>query len=285
MKNSFKMIFLKTLRTTALTLTSLPLGAVVFAPAFAADLAKSDRIAGPEGNFDNSRYSSGKDWSITVGAGGIYAPKYEGSDKMEFGAVPIVSAQFGEMLSIDQSGITLNLLNQGGFRLGVTGGYDAGRKEKDDRKNLRGLGNVKAGGVVGGVIAYEFEPFEVYANVNKTIGGNEGLTATIGASVSHKFDRIVVGADLSATWADDKYMTSYFGVTQAQSARSGLRRFNAKSGFKSVDASASVSYLLTENWTITGMGGVGILLGDAKDSPISKKDVQPFAMLGVSYTF
>lgn len=129
------------------------------------------------------------------------------------------------------------------------------------------MGDIKAAGVVGGVIAYGLHPFEIYAKVDKTIDGSEGLTATIGASVSHKVDQFVLGADLSATWADDKHMKSYFGVTSAQSARSGLRRFDAKSGFKRVDASASVTYLLTENWSITGAGGVGFLLGDAKDSP------------------
>jgi len=39
------------------------------------------------------------------------------------------------------------------------------------------------------------------------------------------------------------------------------------------------------SFTITGAGGVGFLLGDAKDSPLSKKDIQPFAMIGVAYTF
>ena len=121
--------------------------------------------------------------------------------------------------------------------------------------------------------------------MDKTIGGSEGLTATIGASVSQKVDQFILGAELSATWADGKHMKSYFGVTSAQSARSGLRRYDAKAGFKRIDASASVSYLLTENWAITGMGGVGFLIGDAKDSPLSKKDIQPFAMIGMSYTF
>jgi outer membrane scaffolding protein for murein synthesis (MipA/OmpV family) len=139
--------------------------------------------------------------------------------------------------------------------------------------------------VVGGVVAYGVDPFEIYAKVDKTIGGSESLTATVGASVSQKYEQFIFGADLSATWADDNHMKSYFGVTSAQSARSGLRRYDAKSGFKRIDASASVSYLMTENWTLTGAGGVGFLIGDAKESPISKKDIQPFAMLGVSYTF
>ncbi len=285
MKQIFTVKLHKNLRAIALCLTALPMAQAVCTPVFAADIGKSDRVADPQGNFDNARYSSSSDWKITLGVGAAYAPKYEGSDKLEAGAVPLVSIEYGDTLSIDFSGVTVNLLNHNGFRLGVKGGWEAGRKEKDDRKNLRGMGDIKAAGVVGGVIAYGVDPFEIYAKVDKTIDGSEGLTATIGASVSHKVDQFILGADLSATWADDKHMKSYFGVTSAQSARSGLRRFDAKSGFKRVDASASVTYLLTENWSITGAGGVGFLLGDAKDSPLSKKDIQPFAMVGVAYTF
>ncbi|QTK79144.1 MltA-interacting MipA family protein [Agrobacterium tumefaciens] len=285
MTKIFKMKLQKNLLTAALCLAALPIAEAVNAPAFAADIGKSDRVADPGTGFDDARYSNSSEWKITLGVGAAYAPKYEGSDKLEMGAVPMVFVDYGDFLNINFSGVTVNLLNQSGFRLGIKGGWEAGRKEKDDRKNLRGLGDVKAGGVIGGIIAYDVEPFEIYTKVDKTIGGSEGLTATIGASVSHKVDQFILSADLSATWADDKHMKSYFGVTSAQSARSGLRRYDAKAGFKRIDASASVSYLLTENWAITGMGGVGFLIGDAKDSPLSKKDIQPFAMIGMSYTF
>ncbi len=191
----------------------------------------------PGTGFDNARYSKSSEWKITLGVGAAYAPKYKGSDKLEVGAVPLISVNYGDVFTADFSGATVNLLNQNGFRLGIKGGWEGGRKEKDDRKNLRGLGDIKAGGVVGGVIAYSVEPFEIYAKVDKTIGGSEGLTATIGASVSQKVDQFILGADLSATWADDKHMKSYFGVTSAQSARSGLRRYDAKAGFKRIDAS------------------------------------------------
>jgi len=43
--------------------------------------------------------------------------------------------------------------------------------------------------------------------------------------------------------------------------------------------------MMTETWSVTGAAGAGFLLGDAKDSPIVKDDIQPFAMLGVGYRF
>ena len=89
----------------------------------------------------------------------------------------------------------------------------------------------------------------------------------------------------SATFADNNYMDAYFGVNASQSARSGLPEYEAKAGLKRVDLKASVTYMFNENWLVTGAAGAGLLMGDAKDSPIVKDDIQPFAMLGLSYRF
>ena len=180
--------------------------------------------------------------------------------------------------------MTLDVLERDGFRLGIKGGYELGRKE-DDSDYLRGLGDIDPGGVIGGIISYERGPFEIYANLNKTIGGSESLTGALGAKASHRYGRFVFSADVSGTWADDNHMESYFGITPAQSRRSGLPEYGAKAGIKRLDVKASITYMMTDNWMVTGAAGAGFLTGDAKDSPIVKDDVQPFALLGVGYRF
>ena len=117
------------------------------------------------------------------------------------------------------------------------------------------------------------------------VRGSDGLTGTVGAKASYKYERFIFSVDVSGTWADDKHMESYFGVTGAQSANSGLAQYDAKAGVKRVDVKGSITYMMTENWLVTGAAGAGFLMDDAKDSPIVKDDVQPFAMLGVSYRF
>lgn len=253
-----------------------------------ADLETEDNaIATPE-QFNSRWYDDVhgtlRDWKVTVGAGAVYLPEYEGSDKLEFKPLPIFSAQFGENVHVDVTGVTLDLIQWEGFRLAAKGGYDLGRQE-DDSDYLRGLGDIEAGGIVGGIVSYETGPFEVYAALDKTIGGSDGLTGTFGAKASHRYERFIFSADLSATWADDKYMETYFGITSAQSSSSGLPQYDAKAGIKRVDVKASVTYMLTDNWLVTGAAGAGFLMGDAKDSPIVKDDVQPFAMLGLGYRF
>lgn len=258
------------------------------AAVFAADLDAADAAITPPEQFDTGRYGGirGKlhDWKVTIGVGAIYLPEYEGSDEFKVQPFPLISAQFGERVHLDTGGLTVDLFETNGFRIGITGGVEMGRKE-DDSDYLRGLGDIDMGGVVGGIVSYEMGPFGVYAKLDKTIGGSEGLTGTFGAKVSHRYERFIFSADVSGTWADDNHMEAYFGVTSVQSARSGLAEYEAKSGIKRVDLKGSITYMMTETWSVTGAAGAGFLLGDAKDSPIVKDDIQPFAMLGVGYRF
>ncbi|WP_235912080.1 MipA/OmpV family protein [Mesorhizobium xinjiangense] len=224
------------------------------------------------------------DWKVVIGAGAFYLPEYEGSDKFEVRPFPLFSAQFGDRVHLDIRGITFDVYEQSGFRLAVRGGYELGRQE-DDSDYLRGLGDIDAGGVVGGLVSYQAGPFELYAEIDKTIGGSEGLTANFGAKVSHRYERFIFSADASGTWADDNHMETYFSVTPTQSFNSGLPVYEAGAGMKRVNFQGSITYMMTEHWMVTGAAGAGLLIGDAKDSPIVKDDVQPFARIGLGYRF
>ncbi|WP_341487236.1 MipA/OmpV family protein [Pararhizobium sp. A13] len=266
--------------------------AVVACPltqARAADPYEGEEAAIPAtANFDKGRFGGIRqklsDWDVMVGAGAIYAPKFEGSDEFELVPIPMISATFGDRVTIDPGGLTVDVLKSNGFKFLVKGGYGGGRDE-DDSDHLRGLGDIDAGAVVGAQLSYELGPVEFYASVDKTIGGSDGLVGELGANVSHHYDRFILSAGASATIADDNHMESYFGVTAAQSARSGLRQYEASAGLKRFDVEASVTYMATENWVVRGQAGVGFLTGDAKDSPIVQNDVQPSAMLIVGYKF
>ncbi|MER8506271.1 MipA/OmpV family protein [Mesorhizobium sp. M0228] len=225
------------------------------------------------------------DWNVMLAAGAMYAPKYEGSDEFELVPLPMISATIGR-LTIDPGGLSIDVLESNGFKVSVKGGYDigGGRKEKDS-KHLKGLGDIDGGGVVGAQISYEMGPMEIYTSVDRTFGGSDGLIGQIGANVSHHYNAFILSAGASATFADKNHMQSYFGVTALQSARSGLRQYDAGAGLKRFDIEASVTYMASQNWFVRGQAGVGFLTGDAKDSPIVRKTVQPSGMLMAGYRF
>lgn len=225
------------------------------------------------------------DWHVVLGGGAVIAPKYEGSNEFKVMPVPFVSATFLDTVTIDPTGANIALYEQGPFEFSARLGYDTGRKE-DDSDHLRGLGDVDMGAVVGAKAAVKFGPAEIFAQLDKTIGGSDGLQGTIGIEVNQPLSQsLMVGASASVVFADENYMQAYFGVTPEQSARSGLARYDAGAGLKRTDFSISATYMLNQNWMVRGQAGVGILVGDAADSPVVGDKVQPSGMLLVGYRF
>jgi outer membrane scaffolding protein for murein synthesis (MipA/OmpV family) len=112
------------------------------------------------------------------------------------------------------------------------------------------LGDVDALGGIGGKLSYAFSSAEVYASIDKTIGGSDGLVGKFGANVSQRYDRSILSAGASATVVDDNHMESYFGVT---SARSGLSQYDAGTGLKRFDLEASVTKISTKTGWFAAM--------------------------------
>lgn len=258
-------------------------GMVLAADAIAVN---SDDLAPPP---DPSRFGRFEqklaDWHVVLGGGAIMAPKYEGSDEFKIVPVPFITATFLDVVTIDPTGANIAVYKQGPFEFGARLGYEMGRKE-DDSDHLRGLGDVDMGATAGARAAVKFGPAEVFARVDRTIGGSNGLEGEVGIEVTQPLSQsLVIGASASAVFADEKYMQAYFGVTPEQSVRSGLARYDAGAGMKRADFSISATYMLNQNWMVRGQAGVGILMGDAADSPIVVDKVQPSGMLLVGYRF
>lgn len=224
------------------------------------------------------------EWKVVLGGGARIGPKFEGSDEFKVMPVPFVSAVFGDTLRLDPRGASVNVFKTHGFSFSARAGFDLGRQE-DDSDHLRGLGDIDASAVIGARLAYEIGPIELYTAVNRNLGGSNGLEAKFGINASHRYERFLFSVGVSGTWADTRYMETYFGVTPQQSLASGLSAYTIGAGLKRVDVEASVGYMLTDRWMIRGQLGVGQLLGDAGNSPIVQSKSQPYGMLTVGYKF
>ncbi|WP_050746411.1 MULTISPECIES: MipA/OmpV family protein [unclassified Shinella] len=259
---------------------------VVPSGSHAADAA-SGSVAEPA--FDPARFepssADGAVWSLIVGAGALYAPEYEGSRGFKVSPLPAVIFTYGDWLTLDPRGISVTAFTHQGFSLAGKVGYEMGRDE-DDGDRLKGLGDIDFAATIGARATYRWEALELYAEVDQTVGGSESLIGKFGAEYTAPVtDRFFVSAGISATVANEEHMQSYFGVTAAQSAASGLRAFKPQASLKRVDFSVSATYMATENWLMRGEVGMGALLGDAADSPIVERELQPSFMAIVGYKF
>jgi len=85
--------------------------------------------------------------------------------------------------------------------------------------------------------------------------------------VINKSWALSIGA--SATYADDDYMQTYFGVNTKDSRRSGLDRYKAEAGVKDVGVNLGLNWVITQNWSTRGVVSYTQLLDDASDdSPV-----------------
>jgi outer membrane scaffolding protein for murein synthesis (MipA/OmpV family) len=230
--------------------------------------------------------SPGGDWTFVLGAGAQVAPSYEGSDKFSVTPGPFVSINWRDRVFLDmERGIGVNVVRTDALRLGVSIGLAPGRDE-DDEDHLKGLGDIDtaARGHIFG--SYSFGMWQIGLDVAKDFGGSEGLQIRPDISVKVPLSESwTLTSGISATWADDDYMQSFFGVSPTQSRNSGLDRFDAGAGFKSVDFSLGLRWAFSESWFAMANVGVGVLLGDAADSPITESQVQPSVGLAVGYRF
>jgi MipA family protein len=240
--------------------------------------AEAQDMGGPDGDD-----RSGK-WEFVLGAGAIYGPTYEGAKDYETQPVPFFSISYGEKLSLGFDGLSYEFYDNGSLSMTSKIGFGFGRKESDD-PHLAGLGDIDGGASLGFGVNYEAGPMNFFADLERDFGDAEGLVGKFGAEISQPVGQVLLGAGVSATWADDNYMQSYFGVTSAQAASSGLAQYEAGAGFKSAELELSATYMFAENWMLRGQVSVSEILGDAADSPIVQDTTQSSAAVFVAFKF
>lgn len=221
---------------------------------------------------------------VILGGGVMVAPEYEGSDKFSIVPVPLLSFSFNESINVDPMGLEFTVFRRDNLSFKLSGQYERGRSE-DDSDYLEGMGDIDGGTKIGGELNYQIGDFEIYGKLEKLFGAGDGAQFTTGAVYTYDAFPFLLSLDGSATLADDKYMSTFFGVTPEQSLRSGLPVYDAGTGLKRVDAQFLVTYVASEHWVVRGQAGIGYLVGDAADSPIVKDKVQPGAMLMIAYRF
>jgi outer membrane scaffolding protein for murein synthesis (MipA/OmpV family) len=251
--------------------------------------AHAENTVGPNSeDIDRSRpQTEDKNWNFELGLGVMYGPKYEGSDNYTVSPFPNISVEYknGLFFVDGGDGIGSYFLQDDNYKLGASIGFAMGRDEDDDKENLRGMGDIDTGAVGNLMGEYDFGPITISGKLTK---GNEDYGMTAEADIGKMFsvsEKLMVMAKIGIKWADEDHMTTYFGVSPTQAARSGYTRYEVESGFQSVGVSVGAFYNLTKSWDVMLMVNADQLIGDAADSPITKQEFQPMVVLGTSYKF
>lgn len=237
--------------------------------------------------------------SARIGGMMVVKPKYEGSDEHEVIGVPFIIpnfsaanpdsglAQFGRRVSFKSiDDIRFRALNWSNIEFGPVAGYRSGRDESDGDR-LGGLGDIDDGLVVGGYAGFRIGKLLLDVSAATQVTGDDsGVLVRAGAEVAHNLsNHLRVTTRVGATFADDDYAETFFGITPQQAARStaGLAAYDAGAGLKDIHVDLGAQLNLSDSWRLQLGGRYARLIGDAGDSPIVESKDQFTGRLGLTY--
>ncbi len=147
----------------------------------------------------------------------------------------------------------------------------------DDRSRARGLDDI--GNRLGVGLFLNYEPWEFLVLQSSLLAGSgsdrDGAQFEAGATIGAPLgDAVLLGLTLGTTWANGAYMRSYFGVTPAASAASGLPVFTPGAGRSDVNTSLNAEVRIDPRWKLSGQWLVARLIGDAGRSPVTLSRTQ-----------
>lgn len=221
---------------------------------------------------------------VEIGAGGSARPAYEGAKGYEYNPTGFFTLHY---LWLPGIGDVKKERADEGFSIGPSFRY-VYKRDSNDHPELRGLGNIDAAFELGGRIAYQSSIFRPWLAVRYGLGGHSGFVVETGLDLRFRPSAVTEFAiGPRASFATSEYMRTYFGVTPAESARSGLSTYNPGGGIKGAGLEVSGRYELTQQWALVGLAYYERLIAGAATSPVVKvgDENQITAKLGLSYKF
>ncbi|HEX4738286.1 MAG TPA: MipA/OmpV family protein [Allosphingosinicella sp.] len=198
--------------------------------------------------------------SLTVGLGAAYLPSYEGSNDYDVAPAAIAIGKVdGFSFATRGSGLSVNLVRSGqkapvAFEFGPVGHLRLDRSARIEDPVVRSLGTIHRAVELGAYAGIKFnhllDPYDSLtfrATVQHDVSGVHGSTIWAPGIdyVTPVSLRTVVFLGAEIDHVGDGYARTYFGITPAQSVRSGLPVYAAHGGWKNYRLSLGMAQVLT----------------------------------------
>lgn len=233
-------------------------------------------------------------WRFSAGLGVLRQPRYPGSADSKTSVLPMVSANYGRYIlgEIPGAGVPLGvgayLVQTPEWRLGVAlGGHLSNPRDESDAARLRGMGDIDGTALAAVFGSYTHQWLVARVGVLTDVGGKgQGTRIGVDLEARHRLtDQLFISAGPGFIWADKKYTQTFFGVTSAQSSRSGLAVYTPGAGVNSVRFNLGANYQLSPQWGLGARVTLANLRGDAVRSPITEKKSQNTVGIFANYSF
>lgn len=230
----------------------------------------------------------GESWQGSIGAGAVYAPDYLGSDDYDTSFWPVLNLSYGDTLSISpRNGIEWHAIRHGNWTISPIIGYTFGRDNKGDISHFE---KVDGGATLGLRVGLQ-QGLWHYSVAGRTpvTGDVKGTEFEAVAALRQPLsERTFFVLSPNIHYSNEKWTESLFGVSEQDSAQSGIATYSPGGGYWRIGANASLTYALTPEWSATGFVGASYLTDNASDSPIVDELGSEWQALGgvsLSYRF
>jgi outer membrane protein len=231
-------------------------------------------------------------WNLTLGVGARVTPGFLGSSEYSIRPRPVFGLSRGltsRWHSAADDAIGPGLLFGDKWRVGLSGAILWERRESSDRR-LRGLGNEPFGFEAGVFAEYYVLPWlRARADLRRGFLAHDAFRGELKLDAFGSLTQnLSFGLGPRVVLATNDFNRTYFGVSAAQVAASGLPAYRPKGGVESIGFLTQATYAWTPRLRTTVSAEYRQLVGDAGRAPLVRqrgsRDQFSFG-LATSYTF
>ncbi len=229
-----------------------------------------------------------------VGAAVRTRPAYDGSDSQRSELIPVLR-YFGKTWFTR----TTQGMLEGGARvelspalyLGAQIAYEGGRiASESDFLSRYNVPDIDPGASFGLHVEWDRNlgpvPITLLARGRQNADADRGAQVDLRLTAGVYGDKgFLVAVFAQGTWANAKSAQSFYGITQQQSAATGLPAFDAGSGPLSTSFGLLWSADLSREWMLVGGLDYKHLHGSAARSPLAERSSNYYASVGLAYRF
>lgn len=230
-------------------------------------------------------------WQVELGLGSQFAPAADGLKRYRVQGGPAIDIRYKDVAFLSTGeGLGANLFSFRHISVGGAVTYDLGRSPHVDGRDLNGLGTIHMAPELKffatTVLSKSF-PLTLRLDIRKQFGASFGYIGDAGAymPMPGSSRRFAWFFGPSVTFADARYMNTYFGVSHTQAPSTRYSFYKARGGFKSAGVGVSANYFLTPHIILNLDAAYDRLLGSAADSPITQTANEEAVSLGAIYKF
>ncbi|HEY7901212.1 MAG TPA: MipA/OmpV family protein [Caulobacteraceae bacterium] len=231
------------------------------------------------------------DWIVTVGAGGIASPPYEGapSDSLRPNLLfNIRRADFPYRFTPPDDTGSVALFTSRHFDFGAVLNIRRGRGDTGRLEGFRKIGWAAEPGIF--VDVWPVDWLRARADIRQGLFGHHGEVGDVGVDLIHTGHRWDMSLGPRFGYGGARYMDTYFGVTPAEALASPFltQPYKPGAGARYVGVEAAYAYRPHPRVRITLGAGYHRLIGQAAASPVvalAGDRNQYSATLSVAYSF